>query len=186
VRNKNPISIDLLRNLLRYEPETGNLFWLARISDLFTNRRACNAWNARYATTQAFTALSDGYRHGTIMGKTYKASRVIWALVHGYWPNKIDHENQDRLDNKLTNLRDISALENSKNQRLHKDNKSGVAGVRWQKDVAKWVARIGGKNRIYLGCFVNKDDAIEARKASEIKYGFHPNHGKPVPQRRVK
>ena len=31
---------------------------------------------------------------------------------------------------------------------------------------------------IFLGYFISKKDAIEARKNAEIKYGFHPNHGR--------
>jgi hypothetical protein len=31
---------------------------------------------------------------------------------------------------------------------------------------------------IHLGLFADKSDAIAARKQSESKYGYHPNHGK--------
>jgi len=30
---------------------------------------------------------------------------------------------------------------------------------------------------VHLGFFDDKDDAIAARKAANIKYGFHANHG---------
>lgn len=30
---------------------------------------------------------------------------------------------------------------------------------------------------IHLGRFVNKADAIKARKKAEVIYGYHPNHG---------
>ena len=52
-----------------------------------------------------------------------------------------------------------------------KDNTSGVRGVCWDKRSQKWVARISrqGKSH-YLGSFVDKADAIKARKQGEELY----------------
>lgn len=52
-----------------------------------------------------------------------------------------------------------------------KDNTSGVRGVCWDKRSHKWVARISlqGKSH-YLGSFVNKEDAIKARRKGEELY----------------
>jgi len=36
---------------------------------------------------------------------------------------------------------------------------------------------VDGKT-IHLGRFDKFEDAVAARKAADIKYGFHPNHGK--------
>src|SRR5690625_5199426 len=43
-----------LRELLRYEPETGKLYWKARPAELFKDKRSHGAWNARYAGKEAF------------------------------------------------------------------------------------------------------------------------------------
>ena len=72
---------------------------------------------------------------------------------------------------------------------LQKSNKSGCAGVKWHKATGKWSADITyHKERIYLGLFNSKEEAIMARLAKEaelcdnllyrtntpllIKYGF--------------
>ena len=52
-----------------------------------------------------------------------------------------------------------------------KRSKSGVRGVCWSEQKGKWRANIGLKNqKIDLGYFSNKADAIAARKAAEEKY----------------
>jgi hypothetical protein len=71
-------SPEVLRQLLRYEPETGKLFWLPRSEHWFraTSGRsaihACANWNARYAEREAFTSVDqNGYRVGTVLNVHY-------------------------------------------------------------------------------------------------------------------
>jgi len=62
---------------------------------------------------------------------------------------------------------------------MQNNNTSGVTGVYWNKRDRKWQAMIKVNNKqIHLGYFEGKTEAITARKIAEIKYGFHPNHGK--------
>lgn len=179
------LSPELLRTLLRYEPETGKLFWLRRDVSLFRQgkipaEQACRIWNTRYAEKEAFTANSRGYRVGGIFGRTYEAHRVIWVIVNGEWPtDKSDHENGVRNDNRIVNLRDVTTQENGKNSKLPISNTSGVIGVGWRPQRSKWRASIKAEGRsIHLGYFADFDSAVAARKSAEIKYGFHPNHGR--------
>lgn len=54
---------------------------------------------------------------------------------------------------------------------LHKGNKSGVKGVRYNEQRKKWTAHIGFQGKqINLGYFDSKEDAITARKRGEEKY----------------
>jgi len=99
-------------------------------------------------------------------------------LIYGHEPKEIDHINSDGLDNRLINLRNVDHLENGKNQKMKSNNISGVTGVSWNKKRSKWHANIGIKKRkIHIGYFFDKFEAVCARKAAEIKYGFHENHG---------
>lgn len=179
-------SPELLRKLLRYEPDTGKLFWRERDIELFNDSRRsakydCSVWNKRYANTEALGCLnSQGYKHGSILGSSLRAHRVIFAIYYGYWPvGQIDHINGIRSDNRIKNLRDVTKLENSKNQKRRADNKSGFCGVGWDSRVGKWQARImANSTRKHLGYFDNLQSAIDARMNAEIKYGYHPNHGR--------
>ena len=95
------------------------------------------------------------------------------------WDNQVDHINGIRSDNKWSNLRHATQLENTRNRKKSSRNKSGVTGVIWDKSKEKWQARIGvcGKS-ITLGRFDDFDSAVISRKLAEVKYGFHKNHGR--------
>ena len=57
---------------------------------------------------------------------------------------------------------------------IKSNNTSGVKGVSWNKRNGKWEAYISLKNkRKWLGCFSDKQDAVNARKEAEEKY-FKP------------
>lgn len=173
-------SIETLRKLLRYEPKTGLLFWLPRRRDMFNSQRLFKAWNARHAGKEAFTCTSSyGYKKGGVSGSCQLAHRVIWALYYGEWPaDQIDHINHDRIDNRIDNLRTVSNRENHMNTPIPSRNTSGIIGVHRSTNRKRWNAEIqDNKTKIKLGSFIKKSDAIDARKAAEIKYGYHVNHG---------
>jgi hypothetical protein len=61
---------------------------------------------------------------------------------------------------------------------MAKNNSSGYTGVYWYRATEKWGATIKFNHKsLHLGFFIDISDAISARKAAEIQYGFHPNHG---------
>jgi hypothetical protein len=180
------VTPDELRKLLRYEPETGKLFWKERTPDMFgdskqTAEHKCSRWNSRLAGKEAFNGINiEGYKRGLIWSRQYIAHRIAWAVHHGSWPEQqIDHINGVKTDNRMCNLRDVSATENGRNRTLQANSTSGVTGVNWNKGARKWRACIRVQQKyVYLGHYRAIDDAIAARKAAEIEHGFHPNHGR--------
>lgn len=56
----------------------------------------------------------------------------------------------------------------------YKCNKTGNVGVFWREDRKRWTAYITiNKKRVYLGNYIELEDAIKARKLAEEKY-FKP------------
>ena len=175
-------SIEVLRNLMRYEPDTGKLFWLPRTWDMFTPRKrpashVCANWNSANAGKEAFTAKNRyGYRVGRIFDSQYYSHRICWALFYGKEPlYEIDHINGIRCDNRIENLRDVSRSINMRNSSKRSHNTSGYNGVTWSDQIQRWTARIGSK---HIACCKTKEEAIKARIDAERHLGFTARHGK--------
>ena len=123
---------------------------------------------------------SAGYRMVGCAGTDLLSHRIAWFLHHGVWPqDQIDHINHNRLDNRLINLQDVTHYLNQQNASQRTDNTSGVTGVNWHQRDRKWVVRIYIDGmRKQLGCYTDFFEACCARKSAEVKYKYHPNHGK--------
>jgi hypothetical protein len=181
--------IEKAKSLVRYDAESGKLFWLLRTPSMFNDKkysaeRQCSAWNAKFAGTEAFVARRNGYLAGKLDGQQCYAHRLIWAMHYKEWPEQVDHINGIRDDNRIENLRNVTHGENAKNRRLSSNNRSGINGVCWSKASRKWVANISINGaRIHLGTFADIEKAHAVRRVAERSGGFHSNHGKPaIPQ----
>ncbi len=97
-----------------------------------------------------------------IGNKTYLLSRLLYKVHNNDWDitdtssnNLIDHINNNSLDNRIENLRILTAQENQFNSR--------AKGYTWDKNTNKWCAGIMvNRKRIYLGQFTEEADARNA------------------------
>ena len=84
---------------------------------------------------------------------------------------QVDHINHDTLDNRKRNLRVVTVSQNNMNKDVRSDNTSGHTGVSFDKKSGKYVSYIKiNQKRIYLGSFIDINDAIKAREDAEEKY----------------
>lgn len=153
---KGILSFEEMDRLLRYEPETGHLFW-----KVDRGRNGKGASGAK-AGSRAGCVGNHGYiQIATRVGRVL-AHRLAWLLTHRAMPDgEIDHKNGDRTDNRLCNLRAATRTENSRNQQMHSDNKSGFKGV--HKRNRKFRAEIMHEGKkVHLGYFVTAQEAHDA------------------------
>ena len=162
------ISFEYANNVLRYDPETGLLWWKKRA-------------RGRKLSRPAGTVKRDGYVGVVICGTNFPAHRIAYLLHYGDCPLDmvVDHENHIRADNRISNLRLVSTYDNARNVSVGRNRTTGVIGVYYNKGKKKFAAQIwaGGKAK-YLGLYQTLEDAAEARRKANELYGYHKNHGK--------
>ena len=174
------LTIEYLCDCLDYDPDTGVLRWTRRPESHFKRRSDFIGWNKRYPGKVTGSKDGQGYLSVRISGRLFLAHRVAWALHQGVWPaDQIDHIDGCRTNNRISNLRAVTREENGRNQRIYRNNNSGVVGVFLDKQKNRWKAQINANGRqISLGNFEDFLDAVASRKRAEREYGFHPNHGR--------
>ena len=176
--------IEYLHKVLRYDPDTGFLYWKKRSPDTFPQKgvrspeHICRNWNARWAGKRAFTQrTTDGYHQGLINGASYRAAPVAWAMCKGYWPQTtglfVDHINNIRDDDRISNLQLLSASDNARKRLPTAANPSGFVGVSFDKEKGQWRARITLDNkRVSLGRYTTLEEAVKTRLAAEKESGY--------------
>ena len=172
------MTMEMAKAMFRYDREAGKLYWKQRPLSHFATETAWKIWNA-WAPGREVGSISSGYRTFNTGGQNFSTHRVIYFLETGQWPVEVDHDNGDGLDNRFSNLFDVSHAENMKNLPLRKSNTSGYPGVMWEKSKCLWVARIPVNGKLKtLGRSKDKNKVIAIRQRAEAELGYHVNHGR--------
>lgn len=120
----------------------------------------------------------DGYKRVKIEGKMYTIHRLIFLKHYGYFPVEVDHVNNNKIDNRIENLREVTRCQNQWNRLVMKNSKTKVKGV-YPHINGKFSAEIRqhGK-KYYLGLFDTIEEATKRvqKKREELHCGF-VNHG---------
>lgn len=104
----------------------------------------------------------------------HKVTRLSRYLLEPSRNEVVDHINGNVLDNRRSNLRIASVKENSRNNRVSKNNISGHIGIsirhnKCSPDTYRARIMVNGVE-IRLGTYHTIEEADKAREAAEIKY----------------
>lgn len=149
------ITAEELRRLVDCDLESGTLIWRHR-------PELSKWWNETFAGKPVATSTRKGYVYVTICDVDYRLHRLIWLWAYGEWPkHTIDHIDLDKTNNRLSNLRDVSATVNAMHRR---DSKLGIRRVELPDGSERWsiALKIDGKWRARR--FKTYDKAREKRE----------------------
>jgi hypothetical protein len=137
--------------------------------------------NNRYkaGTRAGYLVKGTGYRGIEVNNIHYPEHSIIYLMHNGFIPKIVDHINGNKIDNKIENLREVTAMQNAWNAKRSKSNTSGIKGISFRKDRNVWIARLQANAKsIYLGYFKSKNEAEEfLQLAREMVHGNFANHG---------
>lgn len=150
--NEDIFTIEEIRELFSYDPETG---YITRIRS--------------YGRAIAGQVFTTGHKI-SVNNVTVPHNRLAYALYHGVWPiDIVDHEDRDKTNNKISNLREATPAQNQY-------NKAGYGaypkGVTWRNRYDKpWQAKIRVDGvRYHLGSFATMPEAHEAYLLAALEY----------------
>jgi hypothetical protein len=172
MKNKPLPELKYLQECFDYNRETGELFWKVRPMHHFVDLGTYKSWNSRFSGKRISYISSVGYYAVRINESRYQVHRIIWKLEHSEDPSElIDHKDGNKLNNRITNLREATHQENNRN--VNARNIIGVKGVTFRKNKGDYQVNITLDRKTYhLGLFETIEEASLAyQKASLEHYG---------------
>jgi len=149
-----------------YDTSTGYLIW---------KRGPRAGMPCRGVSSCGYRCVRLGGKHGRL----YQQHRIIWKMVYASEPNQIDHINNDKLDNRITNLRETNSHGNGCNKLKTKSNRSNYKGVSWYKKLGKWKSSISKNYKtIHIGYYDTPEEAHAAYVDASVRiHGEFRNSG---------
>lgn len=158
------MDIQKLKQLVRYDPETGKVF------------SAVDRWRLK-AGDELCKGQNSGYKHFEMQGIRYAVHRVAFAITYGYIPDNIDHINGITTDNRIANLRPATPAENNRNTNQKWFSTSRFRGISKNGNNGRWRALIRKDgDLINLGSYGRDVEAAYAYDVASIE--LHGDFGR--------
>lgn len=155
------MTFEYVNSILRLDPDTGELYWRKRLN------------SRRGADERAGSPSKSGGKYGKhrwlirIHGRKYHRYRLVFLLFHGRWPTlTIDHINHDQLDDRPSNLREATVVQNLYHKPIRPRRLPLPAGVEQHRS-GRFGGRIKKEGRfICLGTYDTAEEAHQAYMAA--------------------
>jgi hypothetical protein len=119
-----------------------------------------------------------GYAYHTFRIKDKTPTIALHKFIMGNNLGEVDHINNNKLDNRKSNLRICTHTQNLYNSKLAKNNTTGIKGLSWDKRMNKWGAQLSVNSQRIVKYFTDKSVAINVITSLRNKYhGEYANHG---------
>lgn len=149
-----PLTVEMLKSVLRYEPKTGKFIWIAE-TKFKPGRLGC----------EAGSICTSGHRQIKIFGKVHSAHRLAWLYMTGEWPNEaLDHKDRNPDNNVWTNIREAPGGSNSVNRLVYGKSSVWPRGVTPNGKRFKAQASIDG-----IICYLGTHDTPEQAHAAYLQ-----------------
>lgn len=151
--------VDEVRRLIDYDPLTGVF------------RQKTTTHGGRWPAGRELGFMdAAGYRIIVIEKKKFRACRLAFAIMTGRWPEEVDHIDGSQSD-VWSNLRECTHAQNSKNQKVRSNNKTGRTGVYPTASGKRWFAEIcSDYRRKRIGTYDTFAEAAAARAIYEAAW----------------
>lgn len=154
-------TLDYLRTRIAVDLATGAVTWI----DATEHHKRLNG--ALAGSIRRPSKGRKGYVYIKVNTAALKRSHIVYLFGHGHWPkNQVDHINGDSTDDRLANLRDVTATQNAWNHKGRAKKSALPMGVRALPS-GRFQARIAcNKQKFLFGPF---DTATEAQAVYQQK-----------------
>lgn len=154
-----------LKELLHYNPETGEFRWLTDVSS--TGRAGEVAGCTKGAANYVVIRLDR---------RLYLAHRLAFLYMEGEFPPAlVDHRDTNKANNRWKNLRHATKGGNAQNKKVAQSNnkRSGLLGVYWSERNQKWGAKVVVNRKQHHGGF-HETPEIAHQAYVQLKRVLHP------------
>jgi hypothetical protein len=162
---KAPVSLERLKELLHYDPETGA--WTRRVAVGRHGRYRAGSPAGTINPKLGYVVICIDYQH-------YYGHRLAWLYMTGEWPSdEVDHKNLVRHDLRWENLREATETQNRRNRSVtRRELPRGVHCMPSDRNLRRpFYAKITVDHlQIHLGYFSSPEEAHSAYAVAAQKH----------------
>jgi hypothetical protein len=140
---------------------TGVLTWRARPREHFETDKGWKIFTVQNSGKVAGSIDAKGYSTLNLKGfGALKCHKIVYTMFHEEDVPYVDHYNQDRACNGISNLRPTDHQKNTKNTRKYSNNKTGVNGVGYRESTRGTQKRFVSYWKSLCGKDMSKDFSL--------------------------